>query len=459
MNFLIKILRRMPVGRRLATGFGIVLVLMAVLAGIALYGFSELHQINERLIHQVNQQVKGAGAAVVSAELYDTLRILILVIGLLAVAVAVFFSRRVSLMITRPISRAAAVSDGVAQGNLAQKIDVNHHGGELGLLLNSLQNTIYRLRELIQAVRDRAEAVQNGTDEIARGNAELSSRTEQQASTLEQTAASIEEFTASVKHNAENAQHAKSLATGASEVATKGGRAVADVVATMDGISDSSKKISDIIGVIDGIAFQTNILALNAAVEAARAGEQGRGFAVVAAEVRSLAQRSAEAAKEIKVLIGDSVHRVNTGGQLVQQAGATMKEVVAAVQRVTEVISQITDASREQASGIDQVNTAITHMDQSTQQNAALVEEVAATAESMSDEVRAMMQAVSAFNLGEMVLQPTYEAGRRQKIAQPPEVGTFIAPVARAPEKPSAAALPRAARRPAENPGDDWKSF
>ncbi len=418
MNILIKLLRRMPVGRRLATGFGIVLVLMGILTGVALYGFSELHQINQRLSQQVGAgapAAKGADATA-SAELYDSLRIAILCIGMLAAVVAVFFSRRVSLMITRPISRAAAVSDGIAQGNLAQKIDVNHHGGELGLLLHSLQNTIYRLRELIQAVRDRAEAVQNGTNEIASGNAQLSSRTEQQASTLEQTAASIEEFTASVKHNAENAQQAKKLAIGASDVATRGGRAVADVVNTMNGISDASKKIADIISVIDGIAFQTNILALNAAVEAARAGEQGRGFAVVASEVRSLAQRSADAAKEIKVLIGDSVDRVNSGSKLVQQAGDTMKDVVGAVQRVTEVVSQITDASREQASGIDQVNTAIAHMDQSTQQNAALVEEVSATAEAMTDEVRAMMQAVSAFNLGELVLQPTFEAARRQRV-------------------------------------------
>ncbi len=466
----------MRVGQRLATGFGLVLALMVALTGVALYGFSELHQINERLGQHIRASVKPAASAGTSvsvakvadaadsAQLYDFLRAAILIIGVLAAVVAIFFSRRVSQMITRPISRAAAVSDGIAQGNLAQKIDVNHHGGELGLLLNSLQNTIYRLRELIQAVRDRAEAVQNGTNEIARGNAELSSRTEQQASTLEQTAASMEEFTSSVKQNAENAQHAKGLATGASEVASKGGRVVADVVDTMNGISESSKKISDIIGVIDGIAFQTNILALNAAVEAARAGEQGRGFAVVASEVRSLAQRSAEAAKEIKVLIGDSVHRVSSGSQLVQQAGATMKEVVEAVQRVTAVISQITDASREQAGGIDQVNTAITHMEQSTQQNAALVEEISATAEAMTDEVRAMMQAVGAFNLGELVLQPTFEAGRRQGAEKAPDTkASSRTLVASALEKPRAAAsLPGPGRRGRAhdtNREEGWKSF
>jgi methyl-accepting chemotaxis protein len=199
---IIKILRRMSVGKRLATGFGLVLALMAALIGVALYGFSELHQINQRLAQQ------SKGLAVTSADIYGTLRAAVLIIGTLAAVVAIFFSKRVAQMITRPITRAATVSDGIAQGNLAQKIDVNHHGGELGLLLNSIQNTIYRLRELIQAVRDRAEVVQNGTDEIARGNAELSSRTEQQASTLEETASSMEEFTASVKQNAENANHA-----------------------------------------------------------------------------------------------------------------------------------------------------------------------------------------------------------------------------------------------------------
>jgi methyl-accepting chemotaxis protein len=481
---IIKMLRRMRVARRLATGFGTVLVLMAALAGVALYGFSELHQINERLGRQVRAEVKPANEpaatpesgraaastpsakaadATASESLYNTLRITIIVLGLLAIVVAVFFSRRVALMITRPISRAASVSDGIARGDLAQKIDVNHHGGELGLLLNSLQNTIYRLRELIQAVRDRAEAVQNGTNEIARGNAELSSRTEAQASTLEETAASMEEFTSSIKQNAESANQAKALAIGASEIATEGGRVVSDAVKTMTDISNASKKIADIIGVIDSIAFQTNILALNAAVEAARAGEQGRGFAVVASEVRSLAQRSAEAAKEIKLLIGDSVQKISTGAKQVQNAGNTMTEIVASVARVRDVVNEISSASREQASGIDQVNTAITHMDQSTQQNAALVEEVSATAEAMTDEVQAMMQAVGAFNLGELVLQPTFEAGRRQMAAaQNTETRHTAAPVKQVTgslNKPPVPVLPQSSRRPAGNADDEWKTF
>lgn len=459
---IINMLRRMRVGQRLATGFGIVLLLMLVLAGVALYGFSELHQINVRL----SLSVKDAAAAAVSAQLYDTLRTTIFIFGTCAVVVAVFFSRRVSVMITRPISRAAAVSDSIAQGNLAQKIDVNHHGGEIGVLLSSLQNTILRLRELIQAVRDRAEAVQIGTNEIARGNAELSARTEQQASTLEQTAASVEEFTASIKQNAESADQAKALAIGASEIATEGGRVVSAAVNTMSSISEASKKIADIIGVIDGIAFQTNILALNAAVEAARAGEQGRGFAVVASEVRSLAQRSADAAKEIKLLIGNSVEKISTGAKQVHDAGNTMKEIVESVARVKNMVTQISNASREQASGIDQVNTALLHMDQSTQQNAALVEQVAATAEAMTDEVHAMMQAVGAFNLGELVLQPTFTAGHLQKARQDTAPVLPAAPAITTPAKPqSATRLPRPARQARqsdthnENRSDEWKSF
>jgi len=401
MSFVINTLRGMRIGRRLATGFGVVLALMAILSGVSLFGFALLHQ--------------QAGPAA-NEELYNTLRAMILLLSVAAVSVAVFFSWRVARMITRPINRAASVSEGIAAGDLTQLIEVNHHGGELGQLLTAQQNTVLHLRELIQAVRDKAEAVRSGADEIAQGNADLSSRTETQASALEETAASMEEFTAAVKRNAGNADEAKTLATGASEVAVKGGKAMAEVVQTMNGISDASKRIADIIGVIDGIAFQTNILALNAAVEAARAGEQGRGFAVVAAEVRSLAQRSAEAAREIKVLIGDSVGKVSNGSKLVREAGDTMAEVENAVQRVTSVVSQITDASREQAASIEQVNGAITHMDNSTQQNAALVEHVSATAEAMATQAHALMQAVSAFNLGEMVLLDRDRSARGSRV-------------------------------------------
>jgi len=242
---------------------------------------------------------------------------------------------------------------------------------------------------------------------------------------------------------------------------------VADAVKTMSGISESSKKIADIIGVIDGIAFQTNILALNAAVEAARAGEQGRGFAVVASEVRSLAQRSADAAKEIKMLIGDSVLKISTGAKQVQNAGSTMTEIVTSVAKVKDMVNQISGASREQAAGIDQVNTAIMQMEQSTQQNAALVEEISATAETMTEEVRVMMQAVDVFDLGELVLQPTFEAGRRQRAAEtrrePEDMPSPApAPAPRLAPEPAVAVLPRPARRPAASDkpdGDEWKSF
>lgn len=409
---IINLLRRMRVGQRLAMGFGVILLLVILLMGVALYGFSELHQINE----QLSRQAKAAGFAADSGQLYHTLRATVLIITVLGAVVAGAFLWRIARMTTRPINRAVSVSEGIAAGNLTQKIDVNHHGGELGQLLISLQNTVLRLRTLIENVRNKAESVRNGTSEIARGNNSLSARTESQASTLEQTAASMEQFTTSVKHNAESANQAKALAVGAAEVANQGGQVVADAVKTMDSISEASKKIGDIIGVIDSIAFQTNILALNAAVEAARAGEQGRGFAVVAAEVRALAQRSAEAAREIKMLIGDSVLKIATGAKQVQTAGTTMTEIVASVTRVRDMINQISSSSREQASGIDQVNAAILQMDQSTQQNAALVEHVAAAAESMATQSRELTQAVSAFDLGEMVLTDRDETAREHHI-------------------------------------------
>lgn len=432
MDFVIKFLRKMKIGRRLAVGFGIVLTLMAILTGAALYGFTLLH--------------RQAGAAA-NSDLYNTLCVTILLLGIAALAVGVFFSWRVGRMIARPINRAATVSEGIAAGDLTQLIEVNHHGGELGQLLAAQQNSVLRLRELIEAVRDKAALVRSGAEEIAQGNAELSKRTESQASTLEQTAASMEELTSTVRQNAENARNAKSLAGNASEIAMQGGKAMSKVVQTMAGIADSSKRIADIIGVIDGIAFQTNILALNAAVEAARAGEQGRGFAVVAAEVRSLAQRSAEAAKEIKGLISASVEQVGTGGKLVREAGDTMAKVVDAVQHVTSTIGQITDASREQAGGIEQVNSAVAHMDESTQRNAALVEQVSATAEAMAIQAHELMQAVSAFNLGEMVLQDRDESARAlRRVARAPGKSLARGFIGALPGNPGLRDLPRRAR-------------
>jgi methyl-accepting chemotaxis protein len=259
--------------------------------------------------------------------------------------------------------------------------------------------TSERLAEIVTNIQEAASTINVASQEIAAGNSNLSSRTEQQAASLEETASSMEELTSTVKQNAENARQANQLAIGASDIAVKGGDVVGQVVSTMSDINDSAKKIVDIISVIDGIAFQTNILALNAAVEAARAGEQGRGFAVVASEVRNLAQRSAGAAKEIKTLIGDSVLKVEAGSKLVDQAGHTMQDVVGAVRRVTDIMSEISAASIEQSAGIEQVNQAIVHMDENTQQNAALVEEAAAAAESLEDQANNLTETVGIFKL------------------------------------------------------------
>jgi methyl-accepting chemotaxis protein len=286
----------------------------------------------------------------------------------------------------------------VADGDLSSRINMTA-GGASGLLMRTMQDMNDKLVAMIVNMRSGTALIAAGASEIARGNMDLSARTEQQAASLEETASSMEELTATVKQNAEHAHQASKLAISASEVAVKGGEVVSEVVGTMASINDSSRRIAEIIGVIDGIAFQTNILALNAAVEAARAGEQGRGFAVVASEVRSLAQRSAAAAKEIKALIEDSAGRVQSGGKLVDEAGRTMNEIVTSVKRVTDIMAQIAAASREQGGGIEQVNRAIAQMDQVTQQNAALVEEASAAAESLKTQAAQLTQAVTVFRV------------------------------------------------------------
>jgi len=300
----------------------------------------------------------------------------------------------------RALKDIGAVVATVARGDLTQKV-TNDYQGMLGELKNGINSTVDQLTGIVGQIKEAVESINVASKEIASGNTDLSQRTEEQASSLEETASSMEELTGTVKQNAENAKQANQLSAGASEVASRGGDVVRQVVSTMGGISESSKKIADIISVIDGIAFQTNILALNAAVEAARAGEQGRGFAVVASEVRNLAQRSAAAAKEIKDLITDSVDKVDTGQKLVDEAGKTMDEIVTSVKRVTDIMAEITAASQEQSSGIEQVNTAITQMDQVTQQNAALVEEAAAAAESLEEQARALATAVSVFKVAQ----------------------------------------------------------
>ncbi len=318
--------------------------------------------------------------------------------GAAAVVLAAVLAILLTRNITVPLAEAVALAQRVAQGDLGSDIVVRSQD-ETGELMAALRDMNAALVRIVGEVRGGTETIATASSQIAAGNMDLSSRTEQQASSLEETASSMEELTAAVKQNADNALAARSLASAASTVAVKGGAVVSEVVQTMGSINASSHKIADIIGVIDGIAFQTNILALNAAVEAARAGEQGRGFAVVATEVRNLAQRSASAAKEIKGLIDDSVDKVGAGSKLVDQAGATMQEVVDSVQRLSAIIGEITDASEEQRLGIEQVNEAISQMDQVTQQNAALVEEAAAAANAMQDQAAQLSHAVQVFRL------------------------------------------------------------
>lgn len=310
--------------------------------------------------------------------------------------------------IINPLNQAVDIANAVAAGDLTSHIQI-YNKNEAGRLLQALKDMNDHLVNLVGNVRLSADAIIVGTGEIASGNNDLAQRTEEQSSSLQETASSMEELTSTVKQNAENAIQANQLAKGASEIALKGGQAVSIVVDTMSSINESSRKIVDIISVIDGIAFQTNILALNAAVEAARAGEQGRGFAVVAGEVRNLAQRSAAAAKEIKQLIGDSVEKVEGGMRQVDEAGQTMIEIVNAVKRVTDIMAEISAASSEQSAGIDQVNKAIVQMDEVTQQNAALVEEASAAAESMEEEANNLAQSVSVFKLDRALSAPHME--------------------------------------------------
>ncbi|EIJ48250.1 methyl-accepting chemotaxis transducer transmembrane protein [Herbaspirillum sp. GW103] len=361
-------------------------------------------------------------------------------IGALFLVIGVHFMLR-NIVLT-PLNRAVHLLDLVANGDLTTKVDVKNNN-EIGRLFSAIRSMQQALLTTVGRVRSSSDSIDTSAKEIAAGNMDLSSRTEQQASSLEETAASMEQLTGTVKQNADNALQANQLAHSASSTASKGGEVVSQVVDTMQAINDSSRKIVDIISVIDGIAFQTNILALNAAVEAARAGEQGRGFAVVASEVRSLAQRSAAAAKEIKSLIDDSVEKVEAGSQLVEQAGATMSEVVTSVQRVTDIVGEIAEASREQSTGIEQVNRAITQMDEVTQQNAALVEQAAAAAQSLQAQATNLVGAVSIFKIDAHQIASPVAKPRPAPMAPPPAA---VAPVAPAvPAAPSAAATPKAA--------------
>jgi methyl-accepting chemotaxis protein len=375
----------------------------------------------------------------------------------LAVALAAWLSLVIARSITGPAAAARDAARRIAQGDLATAVPAGSRD-EMGQLLGAMRDMQASLVKVVGDVRSNAESVATSSTQIAHGNADLSQRTEEQASALQQTAATMEQLGTTVKQNADNAQQANQLAQGASSVAIQGGAVVDQVVVTMKGISDSSRKIADIIGVIDGIAFQTNILALNAAVEAARAGEQGRGFAVVAGEVRTLAQRSAEAAKEIKRLITASVERVDEGTALVDQAGRTMAEVVAGIRRVTDIMGEISAASVEQNTGVQQVGQAIGQMDQVTQQNAALVEQSAAAAESLKGQARALVQTVGVFTLAQDTLRAAATA-TSAAVGRPGQ--DHARNVTRPAFGPRAAARPAATEAaPAKAVADgDWTSF
>ncbi|THC44535.1 methyl-accepting chemotaxis protein [Massilia sp. Mn16-1_5] len=365
-----------------------------------------------------------------------------------AVLLGAILSWLLTTGITRPIRDAVELAETVAAGDLTRTIDATTKD-ETGALLRALRHMNDSLVKIVSQVRNGTDTIATGSAEISAGNLDLSARTEQQAGALEETAASMEELTTTVRQNADNARQANQLSIAASEVAAQGGAVVGQVITTMGSINESSRKIVDIIGVIDGIAFQTNILALNAAVEAARAGEQGRGFAVVASEVRTLAQRSAAAAKEIKALIGDSVDKVDVGAKLVDQAGATMEQVVSSIRRVTDIMAEITHASQEQTGGIEQVNSAIGQMDQVTQQNAALVEEAAAAAASMQDQAAQLAQVVGVFKL----------AGQAAAAPVAPAAPAKAAPALARPTPAVRVAKAAPAKAKARVDADEWETF
>ena len=399
--------------------------------------------LTESINKLVKLNVDGGDAASAAATVtYEHARLTSIILLVVNIGVGIGLALWIARVVSAPLQQAVSVATAVAGGDLTRTIEVES-ACETGQLMGALRDMTNNLQRLVSQVRGGTDTIATASAEIAAGNQDLSSRTEQQASSLEETASSMEELTSTVKQNADNARQANQLAQSASGIAIKGGDVVGQVVGTMSSINESSRKIVDIISVIDGIAFQTNILALNAAVEAARAGEQGRGFAVVASEVRNLAQRSAAAAKDIKSLINDSVEKVEAGSQLVDQAGSTMNEIVSSIGRVTDIMSEITSASAEQSDGIEQVNVAIAQMDQVTQQNAALVEQAAAAAESMQEQAARLSEVVSIFKLG--------------------GAGAMAAPVAiaSAPRKPLVAPTPKKVARPVKQVahGDEWETF
>ncbi len=421
-------LRNLRIGTRLGIGFGVILL---ILVGMTIFG----NKLDG------NTQLGFGGAAI---------------------TLGIFIAWIITRSITEPLHQAVAITKKVALGELTSVIDVVGTD-QISDLLRALKNMNQSLVKTVSEVRNGTETITVASREIASGNADLSSRTESQASSLEETASSMEELTGTVRQNADNARQANQLAVSASAVAAQGGHIVSQVVGTMGSIKDSSRKIVDIIGVIDGIAFQTNILALNAAVEAARAGEQGRGFAVVAAEVRNLAQRSAGAAKEIKSLIGDSVEKVDAGSKLVDEAGQTMGLIVTSVKQVADIMSEITAASQEQSVGIEEVNRAIGNMDEMTRQNAALVEQATAAAESMQRHASQVAGAMAA-------IEQTNQNGSKQSTGIAAKANAAAPPKMTAPARPATRPAPAKAAKPvpakpklantASKPAsDEWEEF
>ncbi|MES2951651.1 MAG: methyl-accepting chemotaxis protein [Pseudomonadota bacterium] len=426
------------------------------------------------LMAELKEKLSKAEIVTSEAATRDAQRATLWALAVMVVGTAIGLTGGIwlSRQIVLPLARAVEMADKVAHGHLNNHIDV-HSKDEIGALLQSLKDMQGNLAKLVINVRQGSEGVATASAEIAQGNNDLSARTEQQASALEETAASMEELGSTVNQNADSAKQANQLAQSASSVAVQGGIVVDQVVQTMKGINESSRKISDIISVIDGIAFQTNILALNAAVEAARAGEQGRGFAVVASEVRSLAGRSADAAKEIKLLINASVERVEHGSALVDQAGSTMKEVVDSIKRVTDIMGEISSASSEQNMGVRQVGEAVSQMDQATQQNAALVEQMAAAASSLKAQAQDLVQVVAAFKVdgdgsSTGLAQAALRAPAAAKPRPVPSRTNGTSPKLAAVRAPSAApkteALPKpvatARTKPVPAGGDDdWETF
>ena len=419
---------------------------------------SRIDPLNTQTLALINKLVDMQAAAakeVMAGSVSSDRQLMLMLFGLGAAAlvIGVVGALAITRSITVPLSGAVEVAQKVAAGELTSQVVVEGQD-ETSELLQALKDMNSSLAKTVGDVRIGTELITSASQEIASGNADLSSRTESQASSLEETASSMEELTSTVRQNADNARQANQLAVSASSVAEKGGAVVAQVVDTMGSIKESSRKIFDIIGVIDGTAFQTNILALNAAVEAARAGEQGRGFAVVATEVRNLAQRSAGAAKEIKELIGDSVGKVDAGSKLVDEAGQTMDLIVTSIKQVADIMGEITAATQEQSNGIEEVNQAITQMDEMTQQNAALVEEAAAAAESMQEQAQKLAQAVSIFKLSHD------ESVRRPAAAPRAKVAAAVRAPRPAPRTALAVAKPAAPKKlVAAAPGDEWEEF